>query len=291
MFEIMGSYAFIGPLRDTDASGENAIFRGKVEVAGKTVRCYIKPFPMSIHGQGGAIVENREVISEALGYALAKVCGLNVASTAGVIILELDQIPEAARAKLLKQSPKGASQAEYLAWFSEDMRHPALAIGCPSDAAELLLLKNFARIAAELADHKSTPAIVSFDEWTENNDRHFGNLLGCPSGTLTLIDHGRLFRHPSWDPKTLSTNPLEPHNALKVLIDSQVPGWSDRTPIRSARALAYNGFSVAWQADGRESAENVLTEFLEEPEVTLVLDFLASRLEPQQYNPRVGLMV
>jgi hypothetical protein len=161
MFEIMGSYAFLGPLRDTNTAGENAIFRGKIEVAGKTVRCYIKPFPVSIHGQGGTIAENKAVISEALGYALAKVCGLNVPGSAGVIILEIDQIPEVARAKLLKQTPKGVSQVEYLAWFCEDMKHPALSVDCPSDAPDFLLLKNFARIATELAADKTATAILA----------------------------------------------------------------------------------------------------------------------------------
>jgi len=291
MFEILGSEAFLGPLRDTDAAGENAIFRGKVAIGGETARCYIKPFPAEIAFKDGKTTENRTIISEALGHVLAGVCGFSVPRAAGAIILRRDQIPDNALKKLTGQTPGGIAQDEYAAWFSEDMRQDSLVVGCPSDAPELLRQRNLSRLAADLAANKVTPAIVSFDEWTENSDRHFGNLLGSSSGTLILIDHGRLFRHPSWNPHALDSSPLELRNALRELIDSMIPSWSTKTPTRSARSLAYNGFSVAWKSTGKDQAETVLTEFMDQPEVTQVLDFLASRLEPQHYSSQVGLII
>lgn len=291
MFEILGSYAFLGPLRDADSSGENAIFRGKIEVGSNSVRCYIKPFPAKTPIPGGDVVENRSIVSEALGYALGRVCGFSMASNAGVIILQHDQIPAAALDKLMSQTPGGRRQDEYFAWFSEDMRHPALMTECPSDAPELLRLKNLSRIASDLATHKSVPGIVSFDEWTENSDRHLGNLLGGPGGELMLIDHGRLFRHPSWTPELLEASPLELRNALLELIDSRIPNWSTKTPIRSARSMAYKAFSLAWKSEGKSQTESVLNEFMDPLEVTQVLDFLSSRLEPSHYTPQVGLMI
>lgn len=291
MVEILGSYAFIGPLRDADSPGENAIFRGKIEVGASSIRCYIKPFPAKTPIPGGGVAENRSIIGEALGYALGRVCGFSVASNAGVIILQHDQIPAAALERLINQTPGGQRQDEYFAWFSEDMRHPALMTECPSDAPEFLRQKNLSRVASDLAGHKSVPGIVSFDEWTENSDRHLGNLLGSPSGELTLIDHGRLFRHPSWAPRSLGVSPLELRNALMELIDSRIPSWSTKTPIRSARSMAYKAFSLAWKSEGKSQTESVLNEFMDPPEVIQVLDFLSSRLEPSHYTSQVGLMI
>jgi hypothetical protein len=291
MVEFLDSDAFLGPLGDAAMHGENAIFRGRIEVGSRNVRCYIKPFAATIRSPSGVSLTNNSVIGEALGYTLAKASGLAVADTAGVIILRSYQIPENVLRKLLSQPSGSAPPAEYVAWFSEDMKHPALLAECPSDAPELMQIRNRSRVAADLADNKAIPAVVSFDEWTENNDRHLGNLLGGPSGGLILIDHGRLFRTPSWTPASLNLDPLVARNALQELIDGIVPSWSTRTPIRSARKLAYKAFSVAWKADGRRKAESVLTEFLPPSEVTQVLEFLAARLEPSHYMPKVGLML
>lgn len=291
MIEILGSHAFLGSLRDIATPGESVMFRGKIEVHGESIRCYVKPFPSMMIGADRESTENRSVISEALGHALGKACGFNVARNAGVIILQSNQIPDAALQRLASQSPDGTPQDEYLAWFSEDMRHPSLMSECPSDAPELLRQKNFSRIAANLASHKSSPAIVSFDEWTENSDRHLGNILGEPSGGLILIDHGRLFRHPSWSPSALGRAQSEARNALVELIESQDPSWSSKTPIRSARSMAYKSFSVAWKTEGRLHAELILAEFMDPPDVDQVLEFLAERLEPSQYTQKVGLML
>lgn len=267
------------------------MFRGKIEVNGESIRCYIKPFPSMLTGEDCETTENRSVISEALGHALGKACGFTVARNAGIIILQSDQIPDAALQKLVSKSPDNTPQDEYFAWFSEDMRHPSLMSECPSDAPELLRQKNFSRIAVNLASHKSSPAIVSFDEWTENSDRHLGNILGEPGGGLILIDHGRLFRHPSWSPAALGLAQSEARNALVELIESQDPSWSSKTPIRSARSMAYKSFSVAWKAEGRLHAELILAEFMDPPDIDQVLEFLAERLEPSQYTQKVGLML
>ncbi|OUM28294.1 hypothetical protein B8W72_20770 [Pseudomonas putida] len=291
MIEVLGSHAFLGALRDVAAPGESVMFRGKLEVEGENIRCYIKPFPSMLVGESNEVGENRSVISEALGYVLGKACGFTVARKAGVIFLRSEQIPGAALRKLVDQTPGKMVQDEYLAWFSEDMRHSSLMSECPSDAPELMRQRNIARIAADLAAHESSPRIVSFDEWTENSDRHLGNILSAPNGGLTLIDHGRLFRHPSWSPGKLGKNPRVARNALMELIDSHDPDWSSRTPIRSARSLAYKSFSVAWKSEARTQAELILREFMEPPEVSLVLEFLTERLDPSQYTPRVGLML
>lgn len=291
MLEILGSDAFLGTLRDAAQAGESVLFRGKIQVGEVAARCYIKPFATLIGLPNGSSAENRSVVSEALGYCLARTCGFDVASRAGAIVLTAEQLPKSVLAKLATQDATGKSQDEYLAWFSEDMRLDALMVECPSDAPDLVQQRNRARIAIDLSSNKASPRIVSFDEWVENSDRHLGNLLGSPSANLLLIDHGRLFRTPTWSPDALESSPLPLRNALVDLIESFVPSWSARSPIRSARNLAYKSFSVAWQASGRSQAGSVLSEFMDPTEVEQVLEFLASRLDPGQYSAKVGLMI
>lgn len=291
MLQVLGSDAFLGPLRDAAAAGESVLFRGKIEAHGEAIRCYIKPFPAMIKNARGELAENRSIISEALGYTLAKSCGLSVARTAGVIVLNQDQIPAAALKKLSALSSTGLPEPEYLAWFSEDMRVSPLIVECPSDAPELVRQRNISRIASDLANHKKSPSIASFDEWTENSDRHLGNLLGSPDGDLILIDHGRIFRTPTWSPDNLESSPLPLRNALIDLIDSFTPTWSEKSPIRSARSLAYKTFSVAWHNEGKTLANSALSEFMADSEVEQVLEFLSARLEPGFYTEKVGLVI
>lgn len=290
MLQVLGSEAFMGPLRDAATAGESVLFRGRIEVHGEPIRCYIKPFPPLIKRGDGDLTENRSIVSEALGYTLAKSCGLSVARTAGVIILHQDQIPMAALEKLAAQSPSGLAEPEYLAWFSEDMRVSPLIVECPSDAPELVRQRDFSRIASDLASHKKSPSIASFDEWTENSDRHLGNLIGSSDGELILIDHGGIFRTPTWSPEDLESSPLPLRNALMDLIDSFTPNWSERSPTRSACILAYKAFSVAWAKDGRTLASGALSEFMVHSEVEQVLEFLSARLEPGFYTAKLGLI-
>lgn len=292
MIPTLSSSAFAGPLLAPKHTGISPIFRGKIELDdGTQIRCFIKPLPDYIQVRPGMVIDNREIVSEALGYVLAKSAGYVVPEHAGIIMLRREQIPGRTLDHLEQITPPGYPQDDYLAWFTEDMRHPDLLRGHISESAPQYLKDlQLRRLAKKLASHPDTPSMVTFDEWTENSDRNLGNIIEMPGKRLGLIDQGRLFRLPAWDPRTLATSPLPLQNVVRDLVDAYTPHWSDLIPVKSSRAMAYNTISVTWRSQGAAAAQCVLSEFLAEPDVQLVIDFLASRLEPAHYNKVVGLL-
>lgn len=289
MIQILSGDAYAGELRAPHSHGISPIFRGKINVGESSLRCYIKPLPDTIR-IGGNIVENREVLSEALGYTLARAANYSAPEAAGIIVLSRDQIPAAVLEHLRSITP-GGLQPDYLAWFSQDMQHPSLLKRHIQDAPEHLKERQIRRLALSLAAHAQTAAIVTFDEWTENSDRNLGNLLEAADGKLTLIDHGRLFRLPFWQPASLPTSGLPLRNVIRELVDAYVQHWSEKTPTKAARAMAYNVLAGAWHKEGAAAARRVLAEFLDSMDIDHVLDFLEARLEPAHYNKAVGLLV
>lgn len=291
MIPILNSKAFAGQLPAPQSTGISPIFRGKIKVGESSLRCYIKPLPDTVIAPSGKVVDNREVLSEALGYTLAKGAGLTAPDNAGVIMLQSAQIPERTLAHLRSITPDHKLQDDYLAWFSQDMLHPSLLKNHIPDGPESMRQASLSRLAMALSTNSATPSIVTFDEWTENSDRNLGNLLGSADASMILIDHGRLFRYPTWNPANLSTSPYGVRNVICELVDAFVPRWSEKTPTKSARLLAYNNLAVTWRSHGETAARDVLAEFLDSCEVSQVLDFLSDRLDQTHYNSAVGLLV
>ena len=75
------------------------------------------------------------------------------------------------------------------------------------------------------------------------------------------------------------------------MLNTYTPRWSEQLPIKSARSLAYNTISVAFRGGGASAARNVLKEMMmEDSDVDTVIDYLAGRLDPVQYNQFVELL-
>lgn len=294
MIHLLTHEAWRGQLPAPSHTGISPLFKGRLHAAGESRRCFIKPLPDSIKTRYGE-ADNMEVVSEALGYALAKACGLPVPDTVGVVVLPRDVIPEPVLRKADAITP-GQPQQEFVSWFSEDMRHPNLVQhhhlhlhGANDDDFQQRLVH---RISRHLAEHEQSPALASFDEWTLNTDRHPGNLLQGPAGQLILIDHGRLFLNPTWQPQHLSGFPSTAENRLVNCIEITSPEWSKRLPTQNKRHLAYNGFNVSFRETGEEAARQVLDQLLlEEPDIEEVITFLAARLRPDHYSKAIGTLL
>ncbi len=232
--------------------------------------------------------ESAEILSEAIGYAMAKLVDLPVAKNAGVIELKPEQMPDRVR-KILKNTSSKGEQKTYLAWFSEDTTYPNLYQKHAEGFPRFLEERRARRLAVALSKNKSIPNIVSFDSWLQNSDRHLANLLWSASGKYVLIDHGRIFGQADWTPSTL-IHRSDPPNRLMNIIDSYAPNWSSTLPIRSARLLAYNGFSVAFKNGGLAVAAQILGNFLDDKGSALVVDFLSSRLDNGRYSKELGML-
>ena len=289
MIQFLSSDSFSGLLRDPAETGINPLFRAKIRVGGESLHCFVKPIPDSVRDvPGGPVYESSEIMSEALGYAMAQLVGLPVAANAGVIELTAQQIPSRVR-ELLKKMSAGAEQKTYLAWFSQDTTHPNLYQKFSQGFPAFLEERRTKRLALSLSKNKAIPKIVSFDSWLQNSDRHLGNLLWLPNGSYTLIDHGRIFVWADWKPHALRLR-QNPANRLMDIIDRYVPQWSKKLPTRSARLVAYNGFSVDFENQGPLVTREVLSSFLDDTGVSLVIDFLSERLNNDGYSKELGML-
>lgn len=292
MIHLLTHEQWRGQLPAPTHTGVSALFKARLVANGESRRCFIKPLPDMIQHQG-RVTDNQEIVSEALGYALAKSCDLPVPDTAGVILLPRSYIPAPALQRADALTPGSQRQEEFLAWFSEDMRYPNLIqhhlTGVTAQDLQERLVR---RISHQLTEHEQAPALASFDEWTLNTDRNAGNLLQGPGGQLILIDHGRLFIDPSWLPHQLGAYPRTSRNRVVDCIEITTPGWNKRLPTQSQRHLAYNGFNVSFREKGEAAARQVLTRLMmEEPDIEHVIGFLASRLQPDHYSKAIGTLL
>jgi len=84
---------------------------------------------------------------------------------------------------------------------SVDVKVPNLTfrLGVANDAAK-------ERIYSDLQRWSGLGAVIAFDTWIANVDRHGGNILVGGAGEYWLIDHGHSLTGPDWTPTTLDPN-------------------------------------------------------------------------------------
>lgn len=290
MIQVLNSSFFGGQISAPKNVGKNPIFRAKISVNEESIRCYVKPTPDYQKTTDGSSFLNREITSEALGHVLGKACGMSMPDNAGVIALERNMIPDEVLLKL-DETTHGDPQDSFLAWFSQDMVYPNLVERLIGDPSNDFQLRRIRRIAEKLSKHPDAPALVSFDEWLLNSDRHLGNLLAAAKGKMMLIDQGRIFRQPSWQPGSLGPISSRCQNTFELMLNTYTPRWSEQLPIKSARSLAYNTFSVAFRNQGSSAARSALKEMMmEDSDVDTIINYLSGRLDPMQYNEFVELL-
>lgn len=293
MIETLRSDAFRGVLRPPRQVGISPIFRAKIQVGEQSLRCYVKPLTDQIACPAtGAVVANQEIINEALGYVLAKGCGLKVPAVAGIILLQRDQIPQALRSAL-DLTACGARQEDYLCWFSQDMVHPNLKqVHLKGGQLGSLHDRRLKRLSNELARNQDSPRVIAFDGWLLNSDRNPGNLLASGPNELTVIDHGRILNFPNWKPGAIGATPMPCVNKLEALIELHNPEWSDLLPNSSAKIFAYNCFAVTFRQEGEAAARQVLAEFLDEQlDIDAIIQLLQDLLDPISYAKAAGHVI
>lgn len=294
MIHTLSSSAFAGVLRPPKFTGLSPLFRAKIRVSGESVRCYVKPLPDLIDCPLRRVpVPNQEVISEALGYVLAKACSFQVPEVAGIILLEQTQIPEPALAAL-GSITQGPLQPNYLCWFSKDMAYPNLVQKHMAGLqVPFLQQRRLKRLVKSLIEADDTTKVIAFDDWLLNSDRHPGNLLAAGGKNLMLIDHGRLLVYPNWQPGGMGNlGPgRAPANRLRNFIDEHEPNWSAKLPKKSEMMMAYNAFSIAFRTQGEAAARAVLAEFFDTAEINAIIQLLRDRHDPTAYATASGMIL
>ena len=154
----------------TVEKGVSETYVGMIEVGERHLNAYVK------------IQSERELANELLGSVLARKAGLSTPA-AFLVQVRREDYPASSRFQL-----------------------PGLDAIC-AFATEALSFTSFNRTAAlQSPDARKTfigawpdwPAVLGFDDWIANGDRHGGNFLIGGPGIVWLIDHGHAFTGPSW---------------------------------------------------------------------------------------------
>lgn len=272
-------------------TGINPIFKASIDSDDGPIHCYVKPQPNYCYSKPH--ISNKELTSECIGYFLAKKSGLSVPRYAGIINIPLSIMPKKTQEQLIKITPTNP-QEHYLCWFSQDMIYPNLATEFPYQSGKKCAFKEirFKRILSDLHDHADTPKIISFDEWLQNSDRNLGNLLYSKGKQPILIDHGRLFCFPDWEPDKLN-RPVKPPNILLEVLSNFIQNYDQHFPSISRRKLAYNGFSSTIKDSMNLKELNDLLGALSytQEAITQITDFLKARTNSTAVNSNLGMLI
>ncbi len=293
MIQTLSSNAFAGVLSPPKVTGVSPLFRAKIRVNGESLRCYVKPLPDMIDCPvRHTSVANQELVNEALGYVLAKACSFSVPDVAGVILLEQAQIPDVALNEL-RRLGRGTLQPNYFCWFTKDMAYPNL-VQKHMGGIKLQFMeqRRIKRLAKQLADSPDSAKVIAFDDWLLNSDRHPGNLLDG-GARLMLIDQGRIFMYPNWQPGGVGSMGYGQVfiNRLRNFIDQHEPNWSEKLHQKSEILMAYNAFAVDFRDRGEDAARTVLAHFFDTIDIDAIIHLLRSRHDPAAYAKASGMVI
>lgn len=90
-----------------------------------------------------------------------------------------------------------ANETEYPAWCVEVVRGDSLQ---PGPATTIIHKWKFFIGQVRCLYSADTQKIASFDLWTDNADRHMGNVMRGADGSYVAIDHESLLTSPVWKP-------------------------------------------------------------------------------------------
>lgn len=291
MIHLLDGSALEGELPSPSKKGINPLFKARLNVEGESRRCYVKPQPDYVI-VNGIKCDNREIVNETVGYVLARACGFQTPEAAGVTLLNRQQIPSSVLAHA-DDITAGPPQETFLCWFSEDMGFSDLVVKHTTGiASQDLKERLFTRISRDLRKRDELPALVSFDEWTLNRDRHPGNVLGSGPSQVALIDHGQIFLSPFWQPRILPLlSRIIENNQMIAWAELTDPGWARKLPIKSQREIAYTRFNDAFHSTGQATVRDALSSLaLPGDQINGILDCLGQRLEPDHYRRAIGLI-
>lgn len=146
------------------------------DATGKLHSCYVKLLRPNTPA----------LLCEAIGWALANSVGVPVTSFGAIVLVPLDKL-------------------------SSCMTLPQWTSGqhvCPAWCTEIVAGKSVRQVhkwaywmaRKRCLYSKDVRSIASFDVWTDNRDRNFGNVIRSPSGGYIAIDHETLLHDLLWVP-------------------------------------------------------------------------------------------
>lgn len=235
------------------------------DAAGVEHRCYVKLLPVQ---------DSPGLLCEALGWVLAGHAGL-LRPPFGAMVL----VPVAKLASCMKLPPDLMTEDVCPAWCASEI-YPGRQVGTGR-----MNIYDSARERNKLLGNKSARLIAAFDEWTDVQDRHLGNVLVTPKGTYHPIDHETLLYHVLW-PK----NSYKRQTLLIAATDKLDDEKLKRFKVEMSNlAKGHRAALLAAQAALEEIIEAVV-EIAQIPDAKAsILGALQTRSEPDWMSNHLGV--
>lgn len=169
------------------------------DASGKELLCYVKLFPNP---------DSPALLCEALGWLLAGHSGINRADFAAIVMVDV--------AKLRASQALAPSFDRLLscpAWCSQAI--PGVAVG---NATKLL---DFAVSRKSFLRAQDSRKIAAFDQWSNLQDRNFGNVIRSAKGGYASIDHETMLYDTLWIPTGLTFDQRCIMEQAKKALDSK----------------------------------------------------------------------
>jgi len=228
LIETYDERAYLANLGESKESVECFVHLAQVFTSRGTITAYVKFYPDDKGPSKG-------LCNEACGYLIAKSLGLPVPESAVILALPAPRLVEAhpSLGQRLRVDDKK------LVWATEQVRGLTVQ---PKSGEGL----------EELRRWEHLPAVLAFDDWALNADRHTGNLLRRSRRRFVLIDHGHLGGGLYWDADLLAPQSQYQSPLARELWGSPIPPDPD---IRNATLGATTAHLSAF-----ETVEQELTD-------------------------------
>lgn len=263
---ILDDNCFSGAVGKTTEGESCHSFIAKITPPGEEqFNAYVKIYPpLAASSPAAPKSRNRSLENEAIGYTVAKLCGMKVPTKSGFIALQREQVPD---------RPDWIT-GQSICWFSNDVKCPSVAhwtgiyekqSSVETRRLQKYLNNNLDRIAA----------VAAFDESLYNTDRNPGNLLIDD----TLIDHGHALTGATWSLEKLAALKAAGNHHNRLI--QYLQDTAEHLNFKSARRKSSTNQSSNYQTSVQKMRILVYEILYSDDLITAdaVLDFLAYRLE------------
>jgi hypothetical protein len=247
-------------LRGLNQTSHFALVEGS---GGKLHKCFLKLIDPSTPG----------LLCEALGWAVAQGASVPTAEFACIVFVPVDELKKHVA---LPSWLTGLSEAP--AWCTEVITGDSVA-----QVHKWLYAIRRKRCLNSIDTH----AIAAFDVWSDNADRHMGNVMRSSSGGYVAIDHETLLHEMLWIPSGRRYTVQRLVDAGKTFLGKSA--FKTFFSNMHDAAGTHNGAMKSVEKDIRDIVATVVDPVHALPLANAIVSYLGARSAPSWFPANVGV--
>lgn len=181
---ILSKDAYRGAIRVVSQGVGNTHIAKITDENGKKREVYASMYPQKTHP--------RSLVNEITAYLLASKMNLPTPPKAWIVFAPITDL-----IKIYPNTTFNPNQSDFPLWCTSKIS---------GKSAKTIYTTVTSSLLKDLANWKSMPDVIAFDEWTANIDRNIGNLIRTSKSNYIIIDNEDIATGRNWTEKTL--NPL-----------------------------------------------------------------------------------